>query len=279
MLGARLLAGVAASLLAAPVPWAAHAQTIQRATITVAATISAEAASQASLTIAVGPPAAVPARSFIRLRGLPPLAALSDGHSIAPGAWAVALTALPTLKIMLPAGTAGRADMVITLVSVDGAVLAEAKSALLVTAPRPVEPERTARESGPPPVASMLRAGVPLPTQPEATPAPRAPTPPAAKRALLPPDRERAERLMAKGEEQLADGNVSAARLFYERAAEAGLAQAAMALATTFDAGELAKLKVRGIEANTAEARRWYERARALGAAEAEQRLQRLGAQ
>ena len=68
------------------------------------------------------------------------------------------------------------------------------------------------------------------------------------------------------------------ARLFYERAADAGLAQAAMSLAATFDADELAKLQVRGIQADAKEARRWYERARQLGAAEAEQRLRRLGA-
>ena len=84
---------------------------------------------------------------------------------------------------------------------------------------------------------------------------------------------------MNKGDELLEAGNVSAARLLYEFAADAGLAQAAMKLAATFDADELAKLKLVGVEPNPKEARRWYERARQLGAADAAQRITRLGAQ
>ena len=45
--------------------------------------------------------------------------------------------------------------------------------------------------------------------------------------------------LQKKGDEQLAEGNIAAARLFYERAANIGLVQGAMALAGTFDAQEL----------------------------------------
>jgi hypothetical protein len=41
---------------------------------------------------------------------------------------------------------------------------------------------------------------------------------------------------MKKGDENLAEGNVVPARLLYERAVELGLAQAAMALAATYDA-------------------------------------------
>ena len=35
---------------------------------------------------------AVPGQSFVRIRGLPPAAQLSDGHAITPGNWAVAGT-------------------------------------------------------------------------------------------------------------------------------------------------------------------------------------------
>jgi TPR repeat protein len=84
---------------------------------------------------------------------------------------------------------------------------------------------------------------------------------------------------MEKGDQELDNGNVSSARLFYEYAADAGLAEAAMALAATFDASELAKRNVRGIAPDAKEAQRWYERARELGAAEAQQRISRLGAQ
>ena len=69
--------------------------------------IAAEPASQAAFPIRVGPPDAVPRNSFVRVRGLPPMAALSEGHSIGPGSWAVSLAALPELKITLPAGSRG----------------------------------------------------------------------------------------------------------------------------------------------------------------------------
>jgi TPR repeat protein len=64
--------------------------------------------------------------------------------------------------------------------------------------------------------------------------------------------------------------------LFYQRAAEAGLALGAIRLAATFDPMELARLNVQGVRPDRDEARRWYERARELGAAEADERLARL---
>ena len=74
-------------------------------------------------------------------------------------------------------------------------------------------------------------------------------------------------------------GNIYAARKFFERATEAGLAQSAVALAGTYDPDELAKLDVVGLRPNVDAARKWYERARELGAPEAAERLRRLGVQ
>jgi TPR repeat protein len=90
--------------------------------------------------------------------------------------------------------------------------------------------------------------------------------------------RERALRLVKKGDEQLAEGGIAQARLLYERAAEAGLALGAMAMAATYDAVELERLGALGLKPDREAARRWYQRARELGAVEAEDRLRRLGA-
>jgi TPR repeat protein len=95
---------------------------------------------------------------------------------------------------------------------------------------------------------------------------------------LEPAERERALRLLKKGDEQLAEGGIAQARLLYERAAEIGLALGAMALATTYDPAELNRLGVQGLQPDRATATKWYERARQLGSTEATQRLQRLGA-
>ena len=235
----------------------AQSQSTPSPTITIATIISAEPATQTALPLSLAPSEAVPFQSYLRLRGLPPTIALSEGHSVAPGAWAVALAALPNLKLIVPGGLSGRSEIVITLVALDGTALAETKSSLIVAAAH--------RDPAPPPIAaSILRAGAPLQPAPEAAPPPG----PVSNtgQPLTPHDLERAQRLLVKGDQELLDGNVAAARLLYRRAADAGLPRAAMALAATYDAAELAKLKLRGIPADPQEAQRWYERARQLGA-------------
>jgi Bacterial extracellular solute-binding proteins, family 3 len=99
---------------------------------------------------------------------------------------------------------------------------------------------------------------------------------PAALPKVDPESRERALKFVKRGGEELAEGRVAPARLLFERAAEMGLAQAAMALAATYDAAELSQPHLRNVLPDPAEARRWYERAHALGAADAGARLQRL---
>jgi TPR repeat protein len=53
---------------------------------------------------------------------------------------------------------------------------------------------------------------------------------------------------------------VITARIALQRAAEAGDAQAAVALGATYDRTVLAKLGVVGISADIAKARSWYEK-------------------
>jgi TPR repeat protein len=65
--------------------------------------------------------------------------------------------------------------------------------------------------------------------------------------------------------------------MFFQRAAESGLPQGALALGGTYDPEELAKLKVIGLRPDHDAARKWYEKARELGSSEAAGRLQRLG--
>src|SRR5262245_50604215 len=98
----------ARAILATAIMLAGFADLASAQTITVAPTVPVEPATQVSFTIRVNPPDAVPRGSFVRVRGLPPMAALSDGHSIAPGAWAIPIAALSGLKITVPAAAAGR---------------------------------------------------------------------------------------------------------------------------------------------------------------------------
>jgi hypothetical protein len=88
--------------------------------------------SETQLSIQVGPQGALPKNSFIRIRGLPAVVAISNGHAIAPGAWYVPLNGLQNLKIIVPVGVQGNSDVSISLVNVDGVVLAEARTLLMV---------------------------------------------------------------------------------------------------------------------------------------------------
>jgi len=260
-------------LLAAGAGDRAEAQRTDAPRIVVASTILAEPASQAALAIQVGPPGSVPGNTFVRLRGLPASVSLTEGYAIAPGSWAVPLFGLPTLKAIVPAGVAGRSEIIIHLVGVDGTTLAETRTAFVVGPAAMIAPaERTAAER--PPQRSSLAVSPP----PAQAPAPeRNVQPPPTN--LTAQEKERAERLIVSGDRHLEQGNIGAARMFFQRAAEGGLATGALKMAATYDPAELDRLqvKVQGAIPDRAEARKWYERARALGAPEADDRLARIG--
>jgi hypothetical protein len=206
--------------------------------------IVAAPASRIRLQIMIQRVEAVPPHSFVRLRGLPPLALLSDGHAISPGAWAVPLASLNDLDMTLPADVSGAYDVTVSLVAEDGTVVAQAATKLVISA------------------------------KPGATPKLSADRQPVA---LTPADREAAEKLIARGERDMQGGNVAQARQFFLRAAEAGLPRGALLLGSTYDPQELARLGVRSVQPNPALARKWYERARDLGDTEADERLANLG--
>jgi TPR repeat protein len=79
--------------------------------------------------------------------------------------------------------------------------------------------------------------------------------------------------LMKQGEQFIAAGDVVAARTIFQRAVEAGDANAAMALGATYDPTVLAKLGVVGMSADVEKARRWYQKAENLGSPDARGRL------
>jgi TPR repeat protein len=82
--------------------------------------------------------------------------------------------------------------------------------------------------------------------------------------------------LMTRGDSFLAAGDIASARLFYERAADAGDAAAALRLGATFDPNFLSRAGVRGNPGDPGRAASWYRRARDLGNAAAAERLKAL---
>jgi TPR repeat protein len=85
--------------------------------------------------------------------------------------------------------------------------------------------------------------------------------------------------LIERGKDFLKNGDFASARLLLRRAADGGSADAAMALATTFDPVVLARLGAVGTTADIAKAREWYQRAVDLGSTAASQQLAKLAAE
>ncbi len=300
------------------------------AELTAPSVLVAAPASEVVLGVRIADGGTAPANSFVRIRGLPPTAALTDGHAIAPGAWAVPISALNGLKVILPAGLSGKRDIPIALVTADGRVVHETKFALVIgaaglIAPEAGPPQATAmppppaqspvleppapaappppqliappvpvERPAPPPPQVAAPVPVPLPPQTAAPPKPAQPasTEPSAPAAVQPPATarpksppapnpeaaKRAQTYVSRGQTHLKDGDIASARLFLQRAAEDGLAEAALVMGGTFDPNEIAKMRAVSIKPDLAEARRWYERAAELGSGEAIDRLKRLGA-
>lgn len=96
---------------------------------------------------------------------------------------------------------------------------------------------------------------------------------PPAQRQL---DREEVTMLVQRGKDFIANGDLVAARVLLQRAAESDDAEAALALAATYDPLVLRELKVYGISADLEMARTWYEKSKHLGSAEAPRRLKAL---
>lgn len=82
--------------------------------------------------------------------------------------------------------------------------------------------------------------------------------------------------LLSRGDAMLAIGDVSSARLLYERAASGGDGRAATGAGKTYDPAFLARIGARGIAADPAVATSWYRKAIELGDRSATEFLRRM---
>jgi hypothetical protein len=141
---------------------------------------------------------------------------------------------------------------------------------LTTSNPDPPPTQLRAADAAVPPAASITLAPISTPAPPTGMHAPTStssmPVPPPALLRL--PEVEIAA-LLARGDASFALGDVSSARLFYERAAEAGEGRAALRLGHTFDPVFL-DFAHSGVRGDVSSAEAWYRRARELGETGAE---------
>jgi hypothetical protein len=129
------------------------------------------------------------------------------------------------------------------------------------------------------PAAAALPVPAPSPvTAPSSAPVPQPepPAPPAKPAETLAPDLMAA--LMRRGEQSLILGDIAAARLLFQRAADAGNARAALALGKTYDPDYLAANPGQAERPDPARAAAWYRKAGGLGDPQAADLLKRLDA-
>jgi hypothetical protein len=99
---------------------------------------------------------------------------------------------------------------------------------------------------------------------------PQTPSSKMASRRLEP---EEIKLFITRGEQLMATGDIVAARIVLQRAAESDEATAAIALGAAYDPNVLARLGVVGISADLEKARTWYQKAESLGSPDARRRL------
>ena len=114
-----------------------------------------------------------------------------------------------------------------------------------------------------PPASDTLLAtnAAPISVPQSATPAPNHPA--------VQLDSDEITRLIKRGKDFLAQGNFASARLLFKRAADAGSAEAALALGSTYDPSVIKQLGAVSITPDIDGALKWYETAADHGSAEA----------
>ena len=114
-----------------------------------------------------------------------------------------------------------------------------------------------------PPASDTLPAtnAAPISVPQSATPAPNRPA--------VQLDSDEMTRLIKRGKDFLAQGNFASARLLFKRAADAGSAEAALALGSTYDPSVIKQLGAVSITPDIDGALKWYETAADHGSAEA----------
>ena len=83
-------------------------------------------------------------------------------------------------------------------------------------------------------------------------------------------------RLVKRGRDFIKDGNLAAARLLLRPAADAGDADAALLLGSTYDPVALNQIGAVGVRPDPDVARVWYQRAKQFGSPDASARIERL---
>ena len=213
---------------------------------------------------------------FRSLAVLTVLAAICVGAALALHYVRMPDVKTPDERSAAPAGNPPAGNPSPSVTPLQPAPRAAPPAAALSPTPEPPTPQTTPAVPAPAPLRPEQMA---QPNASVAPPAaePHAPPPPVQTPAGQQLSPTEIAALVARGDAFLSAADIASARLFYERAADAGDSAAALRLGATFDPDFLGRVGVRGNPGDPAQAASWYRRARDLGDAAAAERLKNLG--
>jgi hypothetical protein len=188
----------------------------------------------------------------------------------------VALLAVGKLSVPGPTGATEQADTSPSFGTRFSAPASKPQEPPIVAEGAGDPPQQVALAEPSAPVAAPRATAALAPAAPVAAPPPPAAAEPTASAPASELSAQDLAALLKRGQQLAASGDMAAARLTLRPAAEAGNAQAALALGATYDPVVLRSLGIFGVTPDVEVARSWYEKARAYGSAEAPRRLESL---
>ncbi len=242
----------------------------------------AEAGQPVELAMAVIPPNKVDG-GYVVIRGLPENAKLSSGQRVGQGeVWVLGTKDLANLRLMPLESPKDKLELSLELISSQGFTLDRRDIAVVMgeeQSPSPTANNASNKVAGIGDAATL----VPKSETSGGISASRTVT---TKKVSLPKQQqtpkisdERRKKLFERGEQMLEAGDIASARAFFERLANSGVAEGALAMGNTFDPNYLRTLNVMGLKGDIAKAREWYEYAARLGSPQGAQLLEQLGQQ
>ncbi len=227
-------------------------------TITAPASVQIPPNKNVPLPVKISSDGSLPKQAMVLIRGLPSSIALTVGRSFESGVWGVKPSELSKLSVNSLGGTGLTSKLSVSVVTLEGTILAESSINLVVVPPSEQDTTQ-AIVSNQKQVKTAFADTGKKPLQ------------------VSPQDKARIATLMQKGNEYFQIGSIIVARGFYTKAAELGSKEAMLALARTYDPTELSQAAMPiTVKPDAARARKWYEKAKQHGSAKAAQYLERL---
>jgi len=196
----------------------------------------------------------------LTVAGVPAGTTVSPGRQLKSGLWRIEDAQLGSVTVHPPPGFNGRMKLVLELRRADGTIVDRQ--------PVRLEWAGTSREQA---SAGMKQPSVPIMVAPA-----RAATNLVEHTPVTPLNQHEISVLVDRGAEYLKAGQITAARLVLQRAADAHDPRGTLMLGATYDPIILERVGVFGLTADAETARVWYEKAKEFGSSEAPRRIEML---